>query len=85
MFTYMGEIQKMGGTQKANIAEIIGAFISAIFGLALTPEVSKYAKVIENDANSSDLMVLLAPYVPLFWLLGCMGIAGLLMYSYFKS
>jgi hypothetical protein len=69
----------------ANIAEIIGAFISAIFGLALTPEVSKYSKTIENDNNSSDLMVLLAPYVPLFWLLGTMGIAGMLMYSYFKN
>lgn len=68
----------------ANVGEIIGAFISAIFGLALLPTVSSYAKTIETDTNSSELMVALAPYVPLFWLIGTMGIAGVLMYKYFK-
>lgn len=67
------------------VGEIIGAFISAIFGLALTPKVSEYAKNVENDNNSSDLVILVAPYVPLFWVLGVLGIAGALMYSYFKS
>jgi len=67
------------------IGEIIGAFISAIFGIALTPQVSSYAQIIVDDNNSSDLMVLFAPYIPLFWLLGCMGIAGLLMYKYFTT
>ena len=68
-----------------NVGEIIGAFISAIFGLALLPTVGEYATAIEADTtNFSSLVIMLAPYVPLFWLLGTMGIAGVLMYKYFK-
>ena len=70
--------------EAVKIGEIIGAFISAIFGLALLPTVGQYATAIENDTtNFSSLVIMLAPYVPLFWLLGCMGIAGVLMYKYF--
>ena len=69
-----------------NVGEIIGAFISAIFGLALMPTIGEYATTIEDDTtNFSALVRLLAPYLPLFWLLGCMGIAGALMYKYFKD
>lgn len=66
------------------VGELIGAFISIVIGLALTPAVSGYAKTIENDANSSEILVTIAPYVPVMWLLATMGIAAALVYSYFK-
>lgn len=68
----------------AKVGEIIGAFISAIFGLALAPTVGSYATTIESDTtNFSALVIMLAPYIPLFWILGTMGLAGALMYKYF--
>ena len=69
-----------------SVGEIIGAFISAIFGLALAPTVGQYATSISSDTtNFSEIVRLVAPYIPLFWVLGCMGIAGMLMYKYFQD
>ncbi len=68
----------------SRLGELIGVFIGVVFGLALTPTVTSYANTIATDNNSSALVQLFAPYIPLFWILGLLGIAGAIMYKYLK-
>lgn len=73
----MGESMKIG----SKIGTLIGTFVGIIFGLALTPTVLDYAKSIETSTNASTLVQTFAPYIPLFWVLGILGIAGAIMYK----
>lgn len=66
-------------------AEIIGAFISIIFGVSLTTTISSYAQTIIDDNNSSEILITLAPFLPVVWLVATFGIAFALMYKFFKG
>jgi len=68
----------------ARLGSLIGTFIGVVFGLALTPQVISYAHDVETNANASDLVKMFAPYIPLFWVLGILGMAGAIMYKELK-
>jgi hypothetical protein len=70
---------------KTEIVEILGAFISIVFGLSLETTVQQYGQAIVNDTNSSSIVKTLAPFMGVLWLIACFGIAFALIYRLFKG
>ena len=70
---------------KVDMKEMILIFIGVMIGLALTVPISGYAQEIVDDANSSDILVLIAPYIPVMWIVSLFGIVAAIGYSYYKK
>lgn len=67
-----------------DIVSIVGIFISVLLALGLMNTVSDYATGISEYANSSEIVVMIAPFIPVIWLVGCFGIAGAMGYGIYK-
>ena len=75
----------MAGSAKMHIGEIIGAFISIMFGLGLQSQVNSIGATIVADENSSEILKNIAPFLGVIWFLVCLGIAFALMYKFYKG
>jgi beta-lactamase regulating signal transducer with metallopeptidase domain len=70
---------------KTDLMAILGIFISVAVGLGLTPTIIGYADDIVSATNASDIVILIAPFIPVVWIVGCMSLAGALAYGVYKS
>jgi beta-lactamase regulating signal transducer with metallopeptidase domain len=67
-----------------DLVSIISIFISVILGLGLTNTVSDYSADIVAHNNSSEILIMIAPFIPVIWLVGCFGLAALLGYGLYR-
>jgi purine-cytosine permease-like protein len=67
-----------------DLVEIIGVFISVILGLGLTNTISDYSAKIVAHNNSSDILKMIAPFIPVIWLVACFGLAGAMAYGVYS-
>lgn len=70
--------------EKIDIQDIIMIFISVIVGVGLTTTMSSEGEKIADDANSSAILKILAPYLGVIWFVGCLSIAGAFGYRMYK-
>lgn len=78
----VGSRREMGAV---NIAVLIIVFITIVIGLGFTPKIMEKSNEIQNDANASDEVKTIAPYIPLFYVLMILGIPGAYIYKLFKT